>query len=145
MEGGVAIDPSKVEVVMEWKQPKLVFEIRSFLGLAGYYRRFIWNFSKLARPMTELMQKGVKFKWNDACERSFQDLKQRLTSAPILIIPESDMGYTMHCDASKEGLGCVLMQNGKVVAYGSRQLKNHEKNYPMHDLKLAAVVFALKL
>jgi len=95
--------------------------------------------------MTQLTQKGVKFEWNEACEQSFQELKKRLTSAPVLIIPERDVGYTVYCDASREGLGCVLMQNGKVVAYGSRQLKNHERNYPTHDLELAAVVFALKL
>ena len=129
---------------MNWRQPKTVFEIRSFLGLAGYYQRFIQDFSKLAKPMTRLTQKGVKFEWDKACEHSFQELKKRLTSAPILIIPERDVGYTVYCDASREGLGCVLMQNGKVVAYGSRQLKDHEKNYPTHDLELAAVVFALK-
>ena len=94
--------------------------------------------------MTHLTQKGVKFEWDLNCERSFQELKKRLTSAPVLIIPERDRGYTVYCDASREGLGCVLMQDGKVVAYGSRQLKNHEKNYPTHDLELAAVVFALK-
>ena len=94
--------------------------------------------------MTKLTRKGVKFIWDDACEVAFQELKTRLTSAPILIVPERGIGYTIYCDASKDGLGCVLMQNGKVVAYGSRQLKIHEKNYPTHDLELAAVVFALK-
>ena len=115
-EKGVSVDPSKVEAVMNWKQPKSVSEIRSFLGLAGYYRRFIQDFSKLAKPMTHLTQKGVKFEWDGNCERSFQELKKRLTSAPVLIIPERDHGYTVYCDASREGLGCVLMQDGKVVA-----------------------------
>ena len=95
--------------------------------------------------MTRLTRKEVKFVWDDSCERAFQELKRRLTSAPILIVPERGQRYTMYCDASKDGLGCVLMQSGKVVAYGSRQLKNHEKNYPAHDMELAAVVFALKI
>ena len=143
-EKGISVDNSKVEAVMDWKRPSTVFEIRSFLGLAGYYRRFIQDFSALAKPMTRLTQKGVKFEWNEACEKSFQELKKRLTNAPILIIPEQNEGYLVYCDASKEGLGIVLMQNGKVIAYGSRQLKPHEKNYPTHDLELAAVVYALK-
>ena len=141
----VSEDPGKVEVVMSWEKPKSVFEIRSFLGLAGYYRRFIEDFSRLAAPMTRLTRNEVKFVWDDSCERAFQELKRRLTSAPILIIPERGQRYTVYCDASKDGLGCVLMQSGKVVAYGSRQLKNHEQNYPTHDMELAAVVFALKI
>jgi len=143
-ETGVTVDPEKIEAVMNWRRPKNVFEIRSFLGLAGYYRRFVEDFSRLAAPMTRLTRKGVKFVWDDACETAFQELKARLTSAPILIVPERGAGYTIYCDASRDGLGCVLMQNGRVVAYGSRQLKVHEKNYPTHDLELAAVVFALK-
>ena len=144
-ESGISVDPAKVEAVMEWKQPKNTFEVHSFLGLVGYYRRFIQDYSKLAKPMTRLTQNGVKFEWNEPCEQSFQELKKRLTSALILIILECDIGYTVYCDASKEGLDSVLTQNGKVVAYGSRQLTNHEKNYPTHDLELATVVYALKL
>ena len=117
----------------------------SFLGLAGYYRRFIKDFSWLAAPMTRLIRKEVKFKWNDLCEKAFQTLKMRLTSAPILIVLERGKRYTVFCDASKDGLGCVLMQSGRVVAYGSQQLKNHEPNYPPHDMELAAIVFALKI
>ena len=94
--------------------------------------------------MTRLTHKGVKFIWDDACEVAFQELKSRLTSAPILVVPDRGVGYTIYCDTSRDGLGCVLMQQGKVVAYGSRQLKIHEKNYPTHDLELAAVVLALK-
>ena len=141
---GVAVDSSKIVAVMNWERPKTVFEIRSFLGLAGYYRRFVEDFSRLAAPMTRLTRKGIRFVWNDACEHSFQELKKRLTSAPILVIPERGLGYTVYCDASRDGLGCVLMQLGKVIAYGSRQLKTHEQNYPTHDLELAAVIFALK-
>nr|ABA97341.1 retrotransposon protein, putative, Ty3-gypsy subclass [Oryza sativa Japonica Group] len=143
--GGVAVDPSNVESVTNWKQPKTVSEIRSFLGLAGYYRRFIENFSKIAKPMTRLLQKDVKYKWSEECEQSFQELKNRLISAPILILPDPKKGFQVYCDASKLGLGCVLMQDGKVVAYASRQLRPHEKNYPTHDIELAAVVHALKI
>ena len=95
--------------------------------------------------MTRLTRKGVKFEWDDLCEKAFQELKRRLTSAPILIVPEQGQKYTVYCDASKDGLGCVLMQSRRVVAYGSRQLKNHEQNCPTHDLKLAAIVFALHI
>ena len=102
---GVSMDPRKVEAVMSWERPKSVFEIRSFLGLAGYYRRFIEDFSRLAAPMTRLTQKEVKFVWDYSCERAFQELKRSLTSAPILIVPERGQRYTVYCDASKDGLG----------------------------------------
>lgn len=128
-----------------WQRPKSVFEIRSFLGLAGYYRRFVKDFSRLAAPMTRLIRKGVRFEWDDRCEEAFEKLKTLLTTAPILIIPERGIGYAVYCDASMEELGCVLMQLEKVIAYASRQLKVHEKNYPTHDLELNAVVFALKI
>ena len=123
---------------------KLVFEICSFLGLARCYKRFIEDFSLLSVPMTRLTWKEVKFEWNDLCERVFQELKRRLTSAPILIILERGLRYTMYCDAFKDGLGRVLMQSGRVVAYGFQQLKNHKQSYPTHDMELAAIVFALK-
>ena len=123
---GVSVDPEKVEAVMSWERPKSIFEIRSFLGLAGYYKRFIDDFSRLAAPMMRLTQKEVKFEWNDRCEKAFQELKRRLTLAPIIIIPERGQRYTVYCDASKAELGCILMQSGRVVAYSSHQLKNHE-------------------
>ena len=141
----VSIDPEKVKAVMSWERPKSVFEIHSFLGLVGYYRRFIEDFSHLVSPITRLTWKEVKFEWNDLCERAFQELKRRLTSAPILIVPKRGQRYTVYRDASKDGLGCILMQSWKVVAYGSRQLKNHERNYPTHDMELVAIVFALKI
>ena len=140
---GVSVDPD--EAVMSWERPKSVFEIRSFLGLAGYYRRFIEDFSRIAAPMTRLTRKEVKFDWDDRCEEAFQELKRRLTSTPILIVRDRGQGYTVYCDASRTGLGCVLMQSGRVVAYGSRQLKNHEQNYPTHDMELEVVVFAMKI
>ena len=116
-----------------------------FLGLVGYYRRFVEEFSKIASPLTNLTRKNVKFQWTDACERSFTELMQRLASAPILAISTSSGGLVVYSDASKCGLGCVLMQNGRVIAYASRQLKDYEKNYLTHDLELATVVFALKI
>ena len=99
------VDLEKVEAVMSWERPKSVFEIRSFLGLAGYYRRFIKDFSRLATPMTRLTRKEVKFDWDDRCDESFQDLKRRLTSSPIVIVPDIGQGYTVYCDASRAGLG----------------------------------------
>ncbi|KAL2249898.1 UNVERIFIED_CONTAM: Transposon Tf2-12 polyprotein [Sesamum indicum] len=142
---GVMPDPSKVKAIMEWRVPKNATEVRSFLGLAGYYRRFVEGFSIIAGPLTKLLRKGVEFKWTEQCQQSFDELKKRLTSNPILVLPSGSGGYIVYTDASKRGLGCVLMQNGKVIAYASRQLKNHELNYPTHDLELAAIVHALKI
>ncbi|WVZ80100.1 hypothetical protein U9M48_027604, partial [Paspalum notatum var. saurae] len=119
--------------------------IRSFLGLAGYYRRFIKDFSKIAKPMTSLTKKNVKFIWSPKCEEGFQELKKLLTTAPVLAQPDVTKPFDVYCDASGQGLGCVLMQEGRVIAYASRQLRKHEANYPTHDLELAAVVHALKI
>ncbi|KAI3718686.1 hypothetical protein L6452_19566 [Arctium lappa] len=130
---------------MGWDPPTNPTEIRSFLGLAGYYRRFIKDISKIVTPLTSLTRKNVKFIWTDGQEQSFQILKRKLCEASILSLPEGSEDFVVFSDASKMGLGCVLMQRGKVIAYTSRQLKDHEKNYPTHDLELAAVVFALKL
>ena len=116
-----------------------------FSGLAGYYRRFIQDFSKIAKPMTKLLEKGREFKWSDECQASFEELRRRLTSAPILVLSDITQSFDIYCDASRQGLGCVLMQGGKVVSYASRQLRKHEVNYPTHDLELAAVVHALKI
>ncbi|KAF5816405.1 putative nucleotidyltransferase, Ribonuclease H [Helianthus annuus] len=142
---GVLVDPSKIEAVSKWNPPKNPSEIRSFLGLAGYYRRFIQDFSKIALPLTKLTQKKEKFIWGVDQERAFQTLKEKLTQAPVLTLPDGVEDMVVYSDASLSGLGCVLMQRGKVIAYASRQLKIHEKKYPTHDLELAAVVFALKI
>ena len=142
---GIKVDPQKVKEITEWPRPTNVTEIRSFLGLAGYYRRFIKDFSKIASPLTNLLKKVNKFEWTERCQKAFQELRQRLTTAPILTIPMEGKKYIVNSDASKNGLGYVLMQEDKVVAYASRQLKPYEKNYPTHDLELAAVVFALKI
>ena len=142
---GIRVDRAKIEVVVNWKSPQNVTEVRSFLGLAGYYRRFVRGFSVIASPLTNLLRKGIKFEWTEKCQNSFEQLKGTLVKAPVLTQPTPGKEYTLYSDASYIGLGCVLMQDGKVVAYASRQLKPHEQNYPTHDLELAAVVFSLKI
>jgi len=143
--GGIAVDPSKVKDMLNWKPPTDLSEIRSLLGLAGYYRRFIEGFSKLAKPMTALLKKNAKFVWSDKYQTSFEEFKKRLTTAPVLLLPDLSKSFSIYCDASRLGFGCVLMHEGIVVAYASRQLRKHELNYPTHDLELAAVVHALKI
>jgi hypothetical protein len=123
--GGVSVDPSKVKDVLNWMPPMNVSEIRSFLGLAGYYRRFIQDFSKIAKPMTKLLEKNKDFEWTEECQASFHELKEHLTSAPVLILPDLTNKFDIYCDASHQGLGCVLMQGGQVVSYASRQLRKH--------------------
>jgi len=142
---GIAVDPGKVEAVVKWENPKSATEIRSFVGLAGYYRRFIQGFSKIVAPLTLLTRKDQPFIWTNKCEESFQELKRRLTSAPILVIPDVEKPFEVYCDASHFELGCVLTEEKKAIAYASTQLKVHERNYPTHDLELAAIVFALKI
>jgi hypothetical protein len=116
---GISVDPTKVQEVMNWKPPTSVYQIRSFLGLAGYYRRFIPDFSKIAKPMTELLKKEVKFLWDDMCEEAFHILRKLLTTAPVLAQPDNTQPFDVYCDASRTGLGCVLMQNNWVIAYAS--------------------------
>ncbi|KAL2226403.1 UNVERIFIED_CONTAM: Transposon Ty3-I Gag-Pol polyprotein, partial [Sesamum indicum] len=142
---GVQPDSTKVKAILEWEPPKNVSEIRSFLGLACYYRRFVNDFSIIAKPLTNLLKKNAPFNWNDKCAQSFEELKKRLTSALILALPSGNGGYVVFTDASRQGLGFVLMQHGRVIAYASRQLRPHEMNYPTHDLELAAIVHALKI
>ncbi|WVZ97975.1 hypothetical protein U9M48_043470 [Paspalum notatum var. saurae] len=142
---GVLVDPNKIEAVSNWKTPCNVTEIRSFLGLSKYYRRFIENFSKIAKPMTKLPKDKVSFEWNDKCEKSFQCLKDKLTTTLVLTLPDLQKDFVVYCDASRQGLGCVLMQDNHVISYASRQLRAHEEKYPTHDLELAAVVHALKI
>ena len=142
---GIRVDPAKIEAVVNWKSPQNVTEVRSFLGLVGYYRIFLRGFSVIATPLTKSLRKGIKFEWTDKCQNSFEQLKGMLVEAPVLTQPTSGKEYTLYSDASCIGLGCMLMQDGKVVAYASRQLKPHEQNYPTHDLELAVVVVALKI
>src|SRR3954464_3608131 len=140
---GIAVNPERVQAVLDWTPPESVKQVRSFLGLASYCRRFVENFSKVAKPLTELLKKDKKFQWTPKCEESFQELKRRLTSAPVLAPLDTKKNFEIFCDASRQGLGCILMQDRHVVAYDSRQLRPHEENYPTHDLELAAVVHAL--
>ena len=142
---GISVDPGKVSAVREWGQPTTPTDIRSFLGLAGYYRRFIRGFSKIAGPLTHLTRKGVPFIWSDACQLAFDELKDKLTSAPMLALPRPGVEYLFYNDASLQGLGRVLQQESQAIAYASRKLKPQEKNYPTHDLELAEIVFALRI
>ena len=122
-EEGISVDPTSVH------------KARSFLGLAGYYRRSILEFSKISKPMTRLLQKDEKFVWTPECEEPFHMLRTLLTSAPVLAQPDIEKPFDVFCDASGIGLGCVLMQEGRVIAYASHQLRKHEVNYPTHDLE----------
>jgi hypothetical protein len=144
-QAGIDVDPDKVQEVMNWEPPTIVRQIRSFLGLAGYYRRFILDFSRIAKLITELLKKEAKFVWGQKCEDAFHTLRQHLTTAPVLAQPDSSKPFDVYCDASGTGLGCVLMQDNRVIAYASRALRPHKQNYPTHDLELAAVVHALKM
>ncbi|GKC23300.1 putative reverse transcriptase domain-containing protein [Tanacetum coccineum] len=139
---GIHVDSEKIKAIKDWASPITPTEIRQFLGLTGYYQRFIEGFSKIAKSFTELTQ---KFDWEEEKEAAFQFLKQKLCDAPILALPEGSDGFIVYCDTSHKGLGAVLMQREKVIAYASRQLKIHEKNYTTHDLELGVVVFALKI
>ncbi|GJR83887.1 putative reverse transcriptase domain-containing protein [Tanacetum coccineum] len=142
---GVHVDPAKVEAIRNWSAPTTPTEVRQFLGLARYYRRFIEGFLLISKPLTKLTQKNKKYEWGTEEDEAFQTLKQKLCSAPILALPEGTENFVVYCDASHKGYGAVLMQREKVIAYASRQLKKHEENYTTHDLELGAVVFALRL
>ncbi|GJU80948.1 putative reverse transcriptase domain-containing protein [Tanacetum coccineum] len=142
---GIHVDPTKIESIKYWASPKTPTKIRQFLGLVGYYRRFIEGFSKIAKPMTKLTQKKVTFECGDKQEAAFQTLKDKLCSAPILDLPQGVENFIIYCDASYKGLSVVLMKNEKVIAYALRQLKIHKNNYTTHDLELGVVVFALNI
>jgi hypothetical protein len=141
---GLAVDPKKVADILNWKAPTDARGIKSFIGMAGYCRQFIEGFSKIAKPMTAFLGNKVEFKWTQKCQEAFEAPKRKLTTTPVLVLPDVHKPFSVYCDACYTGLGCVLMQEGRVVAYLSRQLKVHEKNYRIHDLELAAVVHALK-
>jgi hypothetical protein len=142
---GISVDPTKVQEVLDWKAPTMVIEVQSFIGLGGYYRRFILDFSKISKPMTRLLQKNEKFVWTLKCEEAFHTLRTLLTSTPILAQPDIDKPFDVYCDALGTCLGCVLTQEGRVIAYALHQLRKHEFNYPTHDLELVALVHALKI
>ena len=130
---------------MNWKPPTNVSEVSIFLGFASYYGKFVKVFSKIATLLTNLLKKDQKFEWSNTCQHSFKELRQRLTTALVLALSSGKDGYVVYSDASRQGLGCVLMQDGRVIAYASRKLKKRKQNYPTHDLELVAVVFALKI
>ena len=134
-----------MEVVKSWLSPSSPTDIQSFLGLDGHYQRFVEVFLSISSSLMALTQKNSMFEWSESCEKSFQLLKDRLTSASILTLLEETKGFVIYRDASRVGIGSVLMQHGKVIAYASRQLKRHKKNDRTHDLELAYVVFALKI
>nr|GFA92841.1 putative reverse transcriptase [Tanacetum cinerariifolium] len=138
---GIMMDPAKVEAITKWPRPTSVTEVRSFLGLAGYCRRFVEGFSRLALPLTKLMRKGEKFVWNEELEKSFEELKQRLVSAPVLTLPSGSGGFQIYSDASKKGLGCVLMQHGK--RRWLELLKDYDINIQYHPGKANVVADAL--
>jgi hypothetical protein len=138
------VDPGKVRDVLDWKPPKSVHQVRSFLGLAGYYRRFILNFSKISKPITELLKKDTKYVWSKDCDEAFNTLKKLLTTSSVLAQPDIAKPFNVYCDASDIGMGGVLMQEGRMISYSSGKLRRHEENYPTHDLELAAVVMALR-
>ncbi|GJX76825.1 putative reverse transcriptase domain-containing protein [Tanacetum coccineum] len=142
---GVHVDPAKIEAIRNWAAPTTPTEVRQFLGLVGYYWRFIEGFSLISKPLTKLTQKNKKYEWGKDEEEAFQLLKQKLCCAPILTLPEGSEDFVVYCDASLKGFGAVLIQREKVIAYASRQLRTHEENYTTYDLELGAVVFALRL
>lgn len=130
----VQADPLKIKAILKWEPSRTVSEVRSFLGLFGYYRRFVKDFSTIAKPLTILLKKNASFYWDEKCQQGFRELQMRLIIAPILILPSENGKYKVYTDASKRGLGCVLIQTGKVIAYAFWQLRLHEVNYPAHDL-----------
>jgi hypothetical protein len=144
-EQGITIDPEKIKDIRGWPTPRNVPNVRYFMGLTGYYRRFIVGFSKIAHPITYFQNKGTKFEWTIKCENNFNLLKELLTSVLMLKIVDPNEIFVVCIDACKEGLGGVLTQNGHVIGYESRKFKEHEKNYAMHDLELVSIVHALRV
>jgi hypothetical protein len=141
---GIVVDLGKVKDVLDWKPPMFVTQVHNFLRFAGYYRRFILNFSKISKPITELLQKGTKYVWSKDCDEAFQTLKKLLTTLPVLAQADIAKPFDVYCNASGTRLGYILMQEGQVISYSSQQLRCHKEHYPTHDLELAAVVMALR-
>jgi hypothetical protein len=144
-EQGIAVDPKNIKAIRGWPTPRNVSDVRSFMGLDGYYRRFIVGFSNIDHPITSLQNKGTKFEWTLKCENNFNLLKELLTSASVLKIVDPNESFVVCIEACKEGLGGVLTQNEHVIGYESRNLKEHERNYATHDLEIAAIVHALRM
>jgi hypothetical protein len=140
---GIFMDPSKVRDALDWKPPNTVDQVHNFHRLAGYYRRFILNFSKIAKPITDLLKKGEKCVWSAGHDEAFLTLKKLPTTSLVLGQPNITKSFDVYYEASSLALGCVLMQEGRVIAYSSRKLWSHEEHYLTHDLELAAIVLAL--
>lgn len=144
MEQGIVVDLAKVAAVQDWERPKNEMDVRRFLGMVGYYKRFIKDLSKVATPLTNLTKKNRNFTWYAKCEYVFVGMKKKLTSTSVLLIPKSNVELTLYTDGSGIGLGAVLLQNGRVIAHG-KQLQPHERRYLTHDLELATIVFSFKM
>jgi hypothetical protein len=142
-EEGVAVDPDKIKSIMDWPTPKDVFDIRSFMGLEGYYRRFIKGFSKIGFPITSLQKKGIKFLWTPECEERFQEMKYLLTNVHVLHIADPNKDFLVCTNPCKEGLRGVLMQEGHVIFYESIKLNENEVNYVTHNVELDSIVHDL--
>jgi hypothetical protein len=142
---GIEVDPLKIEAIRGWPTPRNISEIIYFMGLARYYKRLIGGFSKISHPITFLQKKGIKFEWTMKCEENFNLLKELLTSAHILNISNPNENFVVCAYVCKEGLGGVLTQNGHVIGYESKKLKEHERNYATHDLEIDSIVHALNM
>jgi putative hemolysin len=114
---GIAVDLGKVRDVLDWKPPTSATRVHNFLGLVGYYRRLILNFSKISKPITKLWKKGTKYVWSNNCDEAFKTMKKLLTTSPVLAQPDIAKPFNVYCDASGTSLGCVLMQEGRVISY----------------------------
>jgi hypothetical protein len=143
-EDGIVVDPENIEAIKSWPTPTNISKVISFMGLDGYYTRFIMGFSKITHPITSLQKKGVMFEWSVKCEENFQCLKDFLTSVPILKVADPNEDFVVYTDTCKEGLNGVLTQNGHIICYESIKLKDHEINYVTHDLDLATAIHANK-
>jgi hypothetical protein len=146
---GIEVDDRKVKAIRDWIPPINLTELRSFLGLANYYRRFVKHFSSLAAPLTKLLQKDVSFSWEKGQQEAFEALKDKLTTAPVLLIPNPEKPFLVTTDASDIAIGAVISQNNgkgdQPVAFESRKLSPAEQNYPTHEKELLAVIHAIKV